>query len=172
MSRGRLRSAKATLRLPRVSERAEQSHIVQLLRTVGGQVYVLGTTRRRGDYAGTMQTPGLPDLLAFLPVKRSLETDGAAALERDPICAACGHVMNGQGGMCRALDGACRCVCVARSSRVVLCVEVCASSRSSTIGDDAILRERLALSCAGIAHPVIAVFEVVGRRTCSMAARN
>jgi hypothetical protein len=29
------------------------------------------------------------------------------------------------------------------------------------VGDDAVLRERLASSCAGIAHPVIAVFEVV-----------
>jgi hypothetical protein len=37
----------------------------------------MGTTRRRGDYPGTMQTPGIPDLMAFLPVKRSLETDGA-----------------------------------------------------------------------------------------------
>jgi hypothetical protein len=29
------------------------------------------------------------------------------------------------------------------------------------IGDDEILRERLASSCAGIAHPVIAVFEAM-----------
>jgi hypothetical protein len=40
---------------------------VQLLRTLGASVYVLGTTRRRGDYPGTMQTPGVPDLLAFVP---------------------------------------------------------------------------------------------------------
>ena len=48
-------------------ERIEQAHIVQLLRTIGGTVYVLGTTRRRGDHPGTMQSPGLPDLVAFLP---------------------------------------------------------------------------------------------------------
>jgi len=51
----------------RVPETAEQAHIVQLTRTLGGTAYVLGTTRRRGDYAGTMQTPGVPDLLLFLP---------------------------------------------------------------------------------------------------------
>ena len=33
----------------------------------GRQPYVLGTTRRATDYHGTMQTPGVPDLLAFLP---------------------------------------------------------------------------------------------------------
>jgi hypothetical protein len=51
----------------RVPEKAEQAHIVQLLRWVGGQVYVMGTRRRRGDHPGTMQTPGIPDLMAFLP---------------------------------------------------------------------------------------------------------
>jgi hypothetical protein len=53
----------------RVPERVEQAHIVRLVRTLGGTVYVLGTTRRRGDHPGTMQTPGLADLLAFLPVR-------------------------------------------------------------------------------------------------------
>lgn len=51
----------------RQPERAIQSRIVALLRSVGCAVWVLGTTRRRGDYQGTMQTPGLPDVLAFLP---------------------------------------------------------------------------------------------------------
>lgn len=51
-------------------EKAEQSHIVQLLRSLGGTVYVLGTRRRKGDFAGTMMTPGLPDLQAFLPDSR------------------------------------------------------------------------------------------------------
>ena len=54
----------ATLR--RQPERAEQANIVRLLRSLGATVYVLGTTRRKGDYHGTMQTPGLPDLLAFV----------------------------------------------------------------------------------------------------------
>ena len=48
-------------------ERVIQAHIVRLLRHVGCQTYTLGTTRRRGDHPGTMQTPGLPDILAFLP---------------------------------------------------------------------------------------------------------
>ena len=52
---------------PRHPEALEQRAIVQLLHTVGCQVWVLGTTRRRGDHPGTMQSPGLPDLLAFLP---------------------------------------------------------------------------------------------------------
>jgi uncharacterized protein (DUF2342 family) len=54
-----------------VSERQEQGAIIGLLRQVGGLVYVLGTVRKRGDYPGTMQTPGLPDLIAFLPQRRS-----------------------------------------------------------------------------------------------------
>lgn len=48
-------------------EKVEQAHIVQLLRTIGATVYVLGTRRRSGDYQGTMQSPGIPDLLAFVP---------------------------------------------------------------------------------------------------------
>lgn len=51
----------------RAPERAIQSQGARLLRTIGGRVWELGTTRRRGDYAGTMQTPGLPDVLAFMP---------------------------------------------------------------------------------------------------------
>ncbi len=60
---------KAAYRPARVPEKAVQAHIVQLLRSIGGQVYVMGTTRRRGDFAGTMQTPGIPDLMAFLPAR-------------------------------------------------------------------------------------------------------
>lgn len=54
---------------PRVSEKSEQAHIVQLLRSLGARVYIIGTTRRRGDHQGTMQTPGIPDLMAFLPLR-------------------------------------------------------------------------------------------------------
>jgi len=57
------------VKLPRVPEKVEQQHIVQLLRTIGGRVWVLGTKRRRNDFHGTMQTPGVPDVLAFLPVR-------------------------------------------------------------------------------------------------------
>lgn len=66
MRRDNCRMAKAGL-APRVSEKTEQAHIVQLLKSIGAAVYVLGTRRPRGDYAGTCQTPGIPDLLAFLP---------------------------------------------------------------------------------------------------------
>jgi hypothetical protein len=53
----------------RVSEKTEQAHGVQLLRSLGAKVYVLGGHRRAGDYQGTMQTEGLPDVEAFLPVR-------------------------------------------------------------------------------------------------------
>jgi hypothetical protein len=62
-----------------ISERTEQAHIVQLLRTLRASVYVLGTVRRHGDHPGTMQTPGLPDVLAFLPVR------GESASARQPV---------------------------------------------------------------------------------------
>jgi hypothetical protein len=53
---------------PRVPlEKTVQSHGVTLLRSLGAQVYVLGTRRRSDDYPGTMMTAGLPDVWAFLP---------------------------------------------------------------------------------------------------------
>lgn len=53
-------------------ERTEQAEIVKLLRTLGASVYVLGTTRKRGDFMGTMQTPGIPDLYAVMPPKQPM----------------------------------------------------------------------------------------------------
>lgn len=55
-------------RTPRISEKAVQQQIIALLRAVGAAVYVLGTRRPGGDHQGTCQTPGLPDLYAFVPV--------------------------------------------------------------------------------------------------------
>lgn len=55
----------ATVRQP---ERAEQEAVKRLLAALGAKFYVAGVTRKKGDYQGTMQTPGLPDLpLVFLP---------------------------------------------------------------------------------------------------------
>jgi hypothetical protein len=51
-------------------EKAIQSQGVSLLKSVGGAVYVTGTRRPRGDFQGTCMTPGIPDVLAFLPVAR------------------------------------------------------------------------------------------------------
>lgn len=51
-------------------EKHEQADGVQLLRTLGAAVYVLGTVRAKGDHPGTRQTPGLPDVMAFLPASR------------------------------------------------------------------------------------------------------
>lgn len=56
----------------RVSEKTEQAHIVQLLRSIGADVWILGTRRAKGDYQGTRQTPGLPDVLACLPWKGNI----------------------------------------------------------------------------------------------------
>ena len=49
----------------RQTERAIQAAGVRLLRHLG-TVLVFGTTRRRGDYPGSMQTPGIPDVKVFL----------------------------------------------------------------------------------------------------------
>jgi hypothetical protein len=63
--------SKAPRRQP---ERAAQTAIKRLLVSLGGEVYVLGTTRRRTDsHFGTMQTPGLPDLIAFMGKPRWCE---------------------------------------------------------------------------------------------------
>jgi hypothetical protein len=53
--------------ISRQPEKGVQVAVVQLLRAVGSSVYVLGTRRRRGEHQGTMQSPGLPDVIAFLP---------------------------------------------------------------------------------------------------------
>lgn len=54
------------LRPHKASEKQEQAAIVQLLEKLGAKVYVIGTKRRKGDYQGTMQTPGIPDLYVVL----------------------------------------------------------------------------------------------------------
>lgn len=54
-------------RAPRQIEAGQQEQGIALLRSMGAKVYRLGVRRRKGDYAGTMQTEGLPDVLAFIP---------------------------------------------------------------------------------------------------------
>lgn len=60
------------MRQPRVPERAVQAQIVDLLRKVGAEVYAIGTTRRKGDYQGTMMSAGIGDLYVFLPLTHRL----------------------------------------------------------------------------------------------------
>ena len=69
---------------PRVSEKAEQQHIVQLLLSIGAAVYVLGHPSPNDGrrHRGTGQTPGVPDLLAFLPWRAPLDGLGIESLER------------------------------------------------------------------------------------------
>lgn len=82
MSRGvairRPRLSATPRRRPVQREKHEQVQVVQLLTSLGGRVYVLGTRRRRGapcphcgafvaEHQGTRQTPGIGDVLAYLP---------------------------------------------------------------------------------------------------------
>ena len=89
-------------------EKEIQSDIVKLLETVGAAVYKIGTKRKKGDHQGTMQTPGIPDLLAFVPVrpawvqlwievKRPGETrsDDQDTFRWNAIDAECEHVTGG-----------------------------------------------------------------------------
>lgn len=56
----------------RVPEKVEQAHIMQLLRSIGAKVYVLGhpSPADGRTFRGTGQTPGLSDLYCILPVPR------------------------------------------------------------------------------------------------------
>lgn len=54
------------VRRPPVLEKIVQQQCVALLRSLGGKVWVLGTRRAAGDHQGTRQTPGFPDVVAFL----------------------------------------------------------------------------------------------------------
>ena len=57
---------------PRLREKTVQGHVVRALRMVGGTVYVLGTVHRgEPGHMSTRMTPGLPDLLVFLPPIRT-----------------------------------------------------------------------------------------------------
>ena len=58
------------MKRPRVSEKAEQQAIVDLLRLIGAKVYVIGRTPPRDGrtHFGTGQTPGIADVYAILPV--------------------------------------------------------------------------------------------------------
>ena len=49
-------------------EKEIQADIVKLLKTVGAAVYKIGTKRKKTDHQGTMQTTGIPDLVAFVKV--------------------------------------------------------------------------------------------------------
>lgn len=51
-------------------ESAEQLGIRKLMLSLGAKEYVLGTKRRKTDFHGTMQTPGIADLQFFLPDRR------------------------------------------------------------------------------------------------------
>ncbi len=92
------------IRPPRVPERVVQQQIVHLLRSLGAQVWVLGTVRRRGDYHGTMMSPGLPDLIAsvkgrMLMVECKAKGKGLRLEQRvfQQACRDCGvaHVVGG-----------------------------------------------------------------------------
>lgn len=60
-------------------EDIEQIGIINLIRSLGGKHYTLGTRRRKGDHQGTMQTPGIGDVYGFLPPPRARPDDPWAA---------------------------------------------------------------------------------------------
>ena len=94
-------------------EKEIQADIVKLLKTVGAAVYKIGTKRKKTDHQGTMQTPGIPDLLAFveipkgrwspelvqlwIEVKRPGETpsEDQDAFTANAVMAGCEHVTGG-----------------------------------------------------------------------------
>lgn len=99
-------------RLKPQAEKAEQAAIVMLLERLGAKIWVLGTRRPKGDYPGTRQTPGLPDLLVCLPrcarlgwrmtrleieVKTKQGRTSDAQLEYQALCRATGisHILGG-----------------------------------------------------------------------------
>lgn len=64
-------------------EKVEQLGIRKLMLQLGAEEYVLGTKRRKTDFHGTMQTPGIADLQFFLPEKRTrFDVDGETRLTR------------------------------------------------------------------------------------------
>lgn len=63
-------------------EKDEQLAIRKLMLSLGAKEYVLGTKRRKTDFHGTMQTPGIADLQFFLPEKRARFDAGANRLMR------------------------------------------------------------------------------------------
>jgi hypothetical protein len=71
------------MKTPRVSEKAEQAHGVQLLRGLGGKVYVIGHPSPNDGrrHRGTGQTPGLADVLAFLPPRTRFVDTVAGSVE-------------------------------------------------------------------------------------------
>ena len=91
----------------RLSEKVEQARIVQLLRTIGATVYVLGhpSPNDGRTHRGTGQTAGIADLEAFLPKPtRAGQTLGFLKIE---VKAAGGQLSAPQHwyqSMCQAAD--------------------------------------------------------------------
>lgn len=67
------------VRRQRIPEKTVQQQIASTLRALGAAVYVIGHPSPNDGrmHRGTMQTPGLPDLLAFVPNRRAYVAAGA-----------------------------------------------------------------------------------------------
>jgi len=73
-------------RAARVSEAVEQRHVIDTCVSIGGRVWVLGTKRGTVkcqhcgrptlEHQGTKQTPGVSDLICFVPDRRGLSLPG------------------------------------------------------------------------------------------------
>lgn len=62
----------------RLPEKLVQWQVVNLLRSIGAAVYILGTRRPSGDFQGTRQTPGIGDVYCILPPPRVTPGPGCA----------------------------------------------------------------------------------------------
>ena len=98
------RPRRVLARQGRVPEKVVQAQCVRLLRSLGGLVWTLGTSRRATDYHGTMQTPGLPDVIFAIRGRMGMLECKAAGGKLRPeqavfrqACADCGvhHITGG-----------------------------------------------------------------------------
>ncbi len=86
------RRARATMAAPPRLEKAEQADAQRFFESIGGEVFVIGTRRPKGkrcpscgtfvpEHQGTCQTPGISDLLVFLPRLRDRRRKVAVFVE-------------------------------------------------------------------------------------------
>ncbi|MGE0445661.1 MAG: VRR-NUC domain-containing protein [Vicinamibacterales bacterium] len=92
----------------RQPEAVQQEQGIALLRTLGATIYRLGVRRRGGDYQGTMQTAGLPDVFAFLPDTATGPLPGAQIVGRTFLV----WEVKASGGRVRPEQAAFRALCV------------------------------------------------------------
>lgn len=89
-----------------------QAHGVALLRSIGGKVYIIGhpSPADGRTHRGTGQTPGLPDVFAFLPPRRLWADEAPTPPPAKPI--ALWWEAKGAGGRLRPEQAEFRSLCL------------------------------------------------------------